>query len=187
MFCIEIHTPIIFLRVYRTKGKKLEINYMERVQFCSTCFVFFPFLRALEWWQRKTKREIRDWEGRQIEISSAAKTLALCTQLVWQTAQCTGSWIHCTHAHVVVTPAEYIQLNKELHRHSLLLPASLSPSLSLLFSLGCSLTHINREWESERETKPSYRTHLHSISVWVGSRWIRQNTKWPTYTLRRDK
>lgn len=50
--------------------------------------------------------EMRDWERRLIEISSAANTLALCAQLVCLTALCTGSWIHCMCARVVPTPNE---------------------------------------------------------------------------------
>lgn len=174
-------------------------SYLElRVQsIVFTCMIVGQLLLMTGWcfhlWVgvekevEKKKKETRDCERLQIEISSAANALALCTRLVCLTALCAGSWIHCIHAHVVLTASKCMQWNKELHRHGPLLPGSPAPSLSTLFSLGRSLAHINRERESEGETKPSYCTHLHSISVWVGSRWIRQNTKWPTYTLRRDK
>lgn len=62
----------------------------------------------------KKEIEMRYWKRRQIEISSAVNTLALCTQLVFLAALCTGSCIQSTHvARVVLTPSECIQLNKE--------------------------------------------------------------------------
>lgn len=123
----------------------------------------------------KDEIKIKDWERRQIEINSAANTLALCTQLVCLTALCTGSWIHCIHARVVATPSECIQLNKELHRHSLLLPASSSSSLSVPLRLVSSwlLSHSHkqrmRKWERNKALVP------HALTQHLCLSWFQMN------------
>lgn len=90
------------------------------------------------------KKVTRDWERRQIEISSAANTLALCTQLVCLTALCTGSWSHCTHARVVLTPSEC------MHTQPFPPSFSLSVPLHLVFSGSLSRSHKRRTRERER-------------------------------------
>ncbi len=73
------------------------------------------------------------------------------SRLVCLTALRTGSWIHCIHAHVVLTPSECIQLNKELHRHSPFPPSiSLSFPLRLVFSWSLRHSHKQRMRERER-------------------------------------
>lgn len=113
--------------------------------------------------------ETTDWERRHPEISSVVNTVVLCTQLVCLTALCTSSWIHCTQAFVVLTPSESIQLNKELHRHSLLLPASPFPvPLSLVLSWLLSRSHKQKTRERERNKSPSTtRAYTASLSELV--------------------